>query len=414
MNDEPYLGNEEKLLDSETKGEDAGGMVGTRVEVRDDNDNENEWQRGIVESATREAGGAISLKVRVDGMDTAFHYDQIKALESSGVGDENDENSSIYERMRQALDFIRNESAPPSASSASNSSSSSSPASPHHSLPKLLRLVLSHNMNRNFGEGTEFDIYTTFCAPEDAGLLELVEDRRFYGMPVWRGRAPTQYNTDDPSYVWLYRDEGEGATRPTQWRITIGDYEREDLSLYRGLVDENLEIPPDWPSELREGLALFKQADATPEVRDPREVGENGWDTWMREEKNFAARKHQVWIRDATGPDEGWGAEGRPAAGLGRNGEEGSGDPLAAGISAPATVDAAVAQQRLNKEMGDAGSAKDKSCVVCWEKQCNATIVHGETGHGCCCIDCAKELKRRNQPCPVCRESIDLVIRQFS
>ena len=100
MNDEPYLGNEEKLLDSETKGEDAGGMVGTRVEVRDDNDNENEWQQGIVESATREAGGAISLKVRVDGMDTAFHYDQIKALESSGVGDENDENSSIY-KMRQ-------------------------------------------------------------------------------------------------------------------------------------------------------------------------------------------------------------------------------------------------------------------------------------------------------------------------
>merc|ERR1719230_218774 len=47
----------------ETKGEDAGlglGMVGTRVEVRDDEDNENEWQQGIVESATREAGSRHS------------------------------------------------------------------------------------------------------------------------------------------------------------------------------------------------------------------------------------------------------------------------------------------------------------------------------------------------------------------
>ena len=89
--------------------------------------------------------------------------------------------------------------------------------------------------------------------------------------------------------------------------------------------------------------------------------------------------------------------------------------PLSEGLLHRPLLDPPLVSQRASgKEMGDAGSAEDKSCVICWEKPRNATIVHGETGHGCCCIDCAKELKARNQPCPICRESIDLVIRQFS
>ena len=58
--------------------------------------------------------------------------------------------------------------------------------------------------------------------------------------------------------------------------------------------------------------------------------------------------------------------------------------------------------------------SEDQACVICWEKPRNATIVHGDSGHGCCCLECAKQLKARSQPCPICRKPIDLVIRQFS
>lgn len=56
----------------------------------------------------------------------------------------------------------------------------------------------------------------------------------------------------------------------------------------------------------------------------------------------------------------------------------------------------------------------DDTCVVCLENPKNATIVHGGTGHGCCCFECATMIKERGDGCPVCRASIDLVIRQFN
>lgn len=52
-------------------------------------------------------------------------------------------------------------------------------------------------------------------------------------------------------------------------------------------------------------------------------------------------------------------------------------------------------------------------CIVCMAKPKDATIVHGLTGHVCCCLQCAKKLERRGDPCPICREPIQLVIEQF-
>ena len=59
-------------------------------------------------------------------------------------------------------------------------------------------------------------------------------------------------------------------------------------------------------------------------------------------------------------------------------------------------------------------ASEDSSCIVCMERPRNATIVHGETAHACCCIECAKQLQAAGQPCPMCRLPIDVVARQFS
>jgi E3 ubiquitin-protein ligase Mdm2 len=53
------------------------------------------------------------------------------------------------------------------------------------------------------------------------------------------------------------------------------------------------------------------------------------------------------------------------------------------------------------------------TCVVCFKEPINSTIVHGETGHVCCCVACAKRLQAMRQPCPLCREPISAVVRNF-
>jgi E3 ubiquitin-protein ligase Mdm2 len=52
-------------------------------------------------------------------------------------------------------------------------------------------------------------------------------------------------------------------------------------------------------------------------------------------------------------------------------------------------------------------------CVICMERSRDATIGHGDSGHVCCCMQCARRLKERGMPCPMCREHIEMVIRHF-
>lgn len=53
------------------------------------------------------------------------------------------------------------------------------------------------------------------------------------------------------------------------------------------------------------------------------------------------------------------------------------------------------------------------SCLICLSEDRTATLVHGGTGHIACCLQCARILKARGDPCPVCRLPIDLVIQHF-
>ena len=74
--------------------------------------------------------------------------------------------------------------------------------------------------------------------------------------------------------------------------------------------------------------------------------------------------------------------------------------------TAPAALNSNLAEGRQQDEL--------QLCVVCMEQPRNATIVHGETGHICCCVECATQTRLRSGQCPICRLTIDAVIRNYS
>merc|ERR1711970_321971 len=57
------------------------------------------------------------------------------------------------------------------------------------------------------------------------------------------------------------------------------------------------------------------------------------------------------------------------------------------------------------------------TCIICMGAPADATFVHGDTGHSCCCYACAAEVVRRGgargAQCPVCRVRVERVIYNF-
>ena len=62
---------------------------------------------------------------------------------------------------------------------------------------------------------------------------------------------------------------------------------------------------------------------------------------------------------------------------------------------------------------GDGQTRQPDICGFCFKRPKNASIIHGKTGHQVCCYQCAKKLRRRGKPCPICRQSIQAVIKNF-
>ena len=76
---------------------------------------------------------------------------------------------------------------------------------------------------------------------------------------------------------------------------------------------------------------------------------------------------------------------------------------------------AAAARIGEDGDYGDEGEdaeGKDAAvkCSVCLVKVANATLMHGITGHTCCCMPCARVLEQHCLPCPLCREPIAQVV----
>uniref|UniRef100_A0A8C4YSL9 MDM2 proto-oncogene n=1 Tax=Gopherus evgoodei TaxID=1825980 RepID=A0A8C4YSL9_9SAUR len=52
-------------------------------------------------------------------------------------------------------------------------------------------------------------------------------------------------------------------------------------------------------------------------------------------------------------------------------------------------------------------------CVICQSRPKNGCIVHGKTGHLMVCFTCARKLQKRDKPCPVCREPIQMIVLTY-
>ena len=52
-------------------------------------------------------------------------------------------------------------------------------------------------------------------------------------------------------------------------------------------------------------------------------------------------------------------------------------------------------------------------CLICMENPTDATLVHGDTAHVCCCLGCAQSLRALEQNCPMCRKPIEAVLRLY-
>ena len=73
-------------------------------------------------------------------------------------------------------------------------------------------------------------------------------------------------------------------------------------------------------------------------------------------------------------------------------------------------------EEEEEEQIGRPGPTPDDAggCVICLDKPKDATIVHGATGHVCCCTSCALERQRKGYRCPICRAAIDRVIKQYT
>jgi len=55
-----------------------------------------------------------------------------------------------------------------------------------------------------------------------------------------------------------------------------------------------------------------------------------------------------------------------------------------------------------------------EECVICMSNPKTVMLMHGNTGHTCCCGDCATMLVARGRTCPICRAAIERVVRNFT
>uniref|UniRef100_A0A7N4P506 MDM4 regulator of p53 n=1 Tax=Sarcophilus harrisii TaxID=9305 RepID=A0A7N4P506_SARHA len=54
-----------------------------------------------------------------------------------------------------------------------------------------------------------------------------------------------------------------------------------------------------------------------------------------------------------------------------------------------------------------------KPCKLCEKRPRDGNIIHGRTAHLVVCFRCAKRLKKTRAPCPICKKSIQMVIKIF-
>jgi len=86
-------------------------------------------------------------------------------------------------------------------------------------------------------------------------------------------------------------------------------------------------------------------------------------------------------------------------------------------LSLCSTSSTAVVNDNLEENRSSSTTSQSTAvvdyCIICLKRPKTGSIIHGCTGHQVCCFRCARRLKRRGRPCPVCRRPIQKVIRNF-
>ena len=82
-------------------------------------------------------------------------------------------------------------------------------------------------------------------------------------------------------------------------------------------------------------------------------------------------------------------------------------------VAPPKSPPGADGGPRQDAEEGKERAGGD-SCVVCWKTPIATTLVHGGSGHLCCCEQCAAVLMIAPSPkCPVCMRPVETAIRTW-
>ena len=87
---------------------------------------------------------------------------------------------------------------------------------------------------------------------------------------------------------------------------------------------------------------------------------------------------------------------------------------MTAVTSTAPTANVSTTAKVTTPNMTTAAPAEPKECVVCLERPVDTALVHGGTAHAFFCFQCATEMKRRKQKCPICRQKIQAVVKVFS
>ena len=77
--------------------------------------------------------------------------------------------------------------------------------------------------------------------------------------------------------------------------------------------------------------------------------------------------------------------------------------------STMATPSASTPSSSMAKNVGH----RNPICVCCLASESDATLIHDDTGHICCCLECARLCKAQGLGCPLCRKPIERVIQHF-
>lgn len=71
-------------------------------------------------------------------------------------------------------------------------------------------------------------------------------------------------------------------------------------------------------------------------------------------------------------------------------------------------------EEDKEEEKGEGGAnVPTDLCMVCVTTPCNASIIHGDTGHQVCCLECASRLKTEKKEMSCVPQKIKLVVKNL-